>query len=99
MLQSVGLPPEALAAREKEVKSTTIVRAGHIEAAGETFDGYLLATGADEESRFGLYIANTGEILRVHTPLSGKNELGLRMLSENLKPKGVERPNLDKWQK
>jgi hypothetical protein len=99
MLQTAGLPPDTLAAKEKEEKSTTTVRAGHIEAGGETFDGYLLSTGADEDSRFSLYISNTGEILRVHTPLSGKNDLGLRMLSENLIPKGVERPDLNKWQK
>jgi hypothetical protein len=99
LLQSAGLPPETLAAKEKEVKSSATVRAGHIEAGGETFDGYLLSTGTDDENRFSLYISNTGEVLRIHTPLSGKNELGLRLLSENLAPKGIERPRLERWQK
>ncbi|HEX2749258.1 MAG TPA: hypothetical protein VHM91_14720 [Verrucomicrobiales bacterium] len=96
LLQAAGVPPESLTAREEPEKSTATVRAGHIEAGGETFDGYVLTTGSDEESRFSLYMSNTGEILRVHTPFSGKNDLGLRLLSETVSPKDTVRSHLDR---
>ncbi|HWB05853.1 MAG TPA: hypothetical protein VG796_22720 [Verrucomicrobiales bacterium] len=96
LLQSAGVPPEALAAKDTREKSTSTVRKGHIEAGGESFDGFVLSTGSDEDTRFSLYLSNTGEILRIHTPLSGKNELGLRLLSETLAPKNVDRPDLEK---
>ncbi len=94
MLQAAGIPPDVLESKAAEAASTTTVRTGHIEAGGETFNGYLLSTGG-EDTRFSLYLSNTGEILRIHTPFSGKNELGLRLLSENLRPKDTPLPNLE----
>lgn len=86
ILQSAGMSPDLLTAKAKDAPPATF-RKGRIEAGGETFVGYLLTTGSSEDSKFRLYMANTGEILRITTPL------GLEMLAESLCPKDAVRPN------
>jgi len=90
MLLALGIPPEALSGKQTENEAPSSVRAGHIEAGGQTFDGYLFTSGADEETKFRLYLSNTGEILRIKTPL------GLEMLAESLRPTGVEVPSFQR---
>ncbi len=91
MLLALGIPPEALSGRKEESAVPSTVRAGNIEAGGQTFDGYLLTTGADEETKFRLYMSNTGGILHIKTPL------GVEMLAESLRPAGVKAPELKRY--
>lgn len=90
LLGAAGLSPGALLPESPaDPPPPATVRAGRIEAGGEHFDGYYLAAGKDDASQFRLYMANTGEILRIETPL------GLRLLAESLRPKGVDVPVLN----
>ena len=91
MLQALGISPDALSGQKEEAAVPSTVRAGHIEAGGQSFDGYLFTSGADEETKFRLYMANTGEILRIKTPL------GTEMLAESLRPAGVKAPKLERY--
>lgn len=93
MLESAGITSESLSAKAEQAAgaATVTVRAGHIEAGGQQFDGYLL-TGGSGETEYRLYMSNTGQILQVTTPMTGHNGLGLRMLADFLKPEGVRRP-------
>jgi hypothetical protein len=97
MLKSTGLSLEALAAKESGEATSASARAGHFEAGGQTFDGYLLTGSGGDDSGFRLYLSNTGEILRIDTPLTGDNGLGLRMLSASLRPAGAKPPDLNKY--
>ena len=91
MLQSLGISPDALSGRKEESAPPSTVRAGNIEAGGQSFDGFLFTSGADEETKFRLYMANTGEILHIKTPL------GMEMLAESLRPAGVKAPPLERY--
>ena len=91
MLQSLGISPDALSGKNDDAAAPSSVRAGNIEAGGQSFDGYLFTSGADEESKFRLYMANTGEILRIKTPI------GIEMLAESLRPDGVKVPKLKRY--
>ena len=91
MLRSLGIPPDALLGKRPESETPSTVRAGNIEAGDQSFNGFLFTSGADEESKFRLYMSNTGEILRIKTPL------GLEMLAESLRPKGTEAPKLERY--
>ena len=90
MLQALGIPPDALLRKQAESTAASTVRSGNIEAGGQSFNGFLFTSGADEETKFRLYMSNTGEILRIKTPL------GLEMLAESLRPKGTEAPKLER---
>ena len=90
MLQAAGISPDLLT-RPREAAPPASFRKGRIEAGGESFIGYLLSSGSSEENMFRLYMANTGEILRIKTPL------GLELLAETLRPKGAPRPNLERY--
>lgn len=90
MLQSAGLSAGVLNAKKQDAPPARF-RQGRIEAGGESFVGYLLSSGSSEESMFRLYMANTGEILRITTPL------GLEMLAESLRPAGAVKPNLERY--
>lgn len=90
MLQSGGVPLDFLSDNAGK-EAPTSFRKGRIEAGGESFVGYLLSSGASPDQIFRLYMANTGEILRIATPL------GLEMLSETLRPKGTAKPNLERY--
>ena len=91
MLQALGIPPDALLRNQPESTTPSTVRAGNIEAGDQSFNGFLFTSGADEESKFRLYMSNTGEILRIKTPL------GVEMLAESLRPKGTEAPKLERY--
>lgn len=95
MLNNIGLPEDIMTGKQAREQASVTVRAGHIEAGGETFDGYLLASGGAAESQFRLYMANTGEILRIDTPLTGDNGLGLRFLARSLRPPDAKSPVLE----
>jgi hypothetical protein len=91
---AAGFPPDSLLAGES-AKRPAIVRAGRISAGGEEHDGYYISPGGDgEEAGFRLYVANTGEILRIETPFSKDSALGLRLLSQGLRPPGAAVPDL-----
>ncbi len=91
MLLGLGIPPEALSGNKEQSAVPSTVRAGNIEAGGQTFDGYLLTTGADEETKFRLYMSNTGGILHIKTPM------GVEMLAEALRPAGAKAPELKRY--
>jgi hypothetical protein len=95
MLKGTGLSMDAL--HESKAESPAEVRTGYFDAGGSKHDGFLLTNGEDSSSRFDLYMANTGEVLRIDTPLTGDNELGLRFLAENLRPPDTPDPNLDEY--
>ena len=97
MLKSAGVPMSSLTDTSNTAKSEPEVRAGWFEAGGKRCDGFILTNGGDESSRFDLYMENTGEIMRIETPLSGSNRLGLRMLSESRRPAGAVVPDLDEY--
>jgi|GEM_PF-4798178 len=94
MLRNIGISEEAFSAKTSKDAGPGAVRAGYIEAGGETFDGYLFTSGSDRETQFRLYMSNTGQILRISTPLTGDNGLGLRLLAQSLAPKGAARPSI-----
>lgn len=91
---AVGISPEALMSSARE-PAPAIVRSGLITAGGEQYDGFYIAPGAENSESFQLYMANTGEILRIETPFSKTSELGLRLLSKALRPAGTEVPELN----
>lgn len=95
MLKSTGLPLDALRSKAKSAAASTTVRAGYFEAGGSRHDGYILAAGDDTAPGMDLYMANTGEILRIDTPFTGGNQLGLRFLAESLRPADAAVPMLD----
>ena len=97
MLKSAGVPMSTFTDPDSSKEPEAVVRAGWFEAGGKRSDGFILTNGGDEESRFELYLENTGEILRIETPLSGGNRLGLRMLSESRRPSGAIVPDLDEY--
>ena len=91
---AVGISPEDLISSSAK-PTPTIVRSGLITAGGEQFDGFYIAPGGEDSQSFQLYMANTGEILRIETPFSESSELGLRLLSKALRPAGTEVPVLN----
>jgi hypothetical protein len=97
MLKSTGLSLETLAAKKSGEATSASARAGHFEVGGQTFDGYLLTGSSGDDSGFRLFLSNTGEILRIDTPLTGDNGLGLRLLSASLRPAGAKPPDLNKY--
>ena len=90
LLKNLGLPDRLLSTEKSEASTS---RAGDVEAGGQTFDGYFLRSGDDPATSFTLRLSNTGEILRIDTPFTGENQLGLRLLSESLRPAGVPAPD------
>jgi hypothetical protein len=91
---AAGISSDDLLAPAAE-KTPATVRAGRITAGGEEHDGYYISPGGHDEGSFRLYIANTGEILRIETPFSRDSELGLRLLSQGLRPHGAVVPDLE----
>lgn len=90
---AAGISPDALT--EKGPAAPAVVRAGRISAGKETVDGYYIAPGGGDSESFRIYMANTGEILRIETPFSKGSELGLRFLSQAMRPPGTEVPPLN----
>lgn len=98
MLKSSGLSLETLGeSSDRKEQHAPEVRTGLFESGGETIDGFLLTNGADAATNFDLYMDKTGEILRIDTPLTGENQLGLRFLAESRRPAGVAMPDLDEF--
>lgn len=95
LLKSTGLPLDTLAGESGSAESKATVYAGHFQAGGSSHDGYILASGDDPATRLVLYMANTGEILRIDTPLTGRDQRGLRFEAESLCPSETTRPNFD----
>ena len=91
MLQALGIPTDALSGKHPESDTPSTVRAGDFPAGGQSFDGFVLTSGADEETKFRLYLSNTGEILKIKTPL------GLEMLAESLRPAGDVAPKFERY--
>jgi hypothetical protein len=98
MLKGTGLSLDALTETADAAEESVEVRTGYFEAGGTRRDGFLLSSGGDPATRFDLYMENTGEVLRIDTPLTGENQLGLRFLAESLRPPGTPDPNLDEFQ-
>lgn len=96
LLKSAGLSLESFEQQRAGAEATATARAGYFEAGGQRHDGFILS-GGDDSTRFSLYIANTGEIMRLDTPLTGENQLGLRLLAQSLRPAGTEAPPLDEF--
>ena len=97
MLKNVGMSENLFAARASRSSGVLRARAGHVRAGGQTFDGFVLSSSDDEAAGFTIYLSNTGEILRIDTPFTGENQLGLRLLSRSLAPKDAARPVIDKF--
>jgi hypothetical protein len=95
MLRSTGLPLESLRSKAEAAQASATVRAGYFEAGGSRHDGYIFTAGDESAPQLVLYMANTGEILRLDTPFTGDNQLGLRFLAESLRPSGTPVPVLD----
>ncbi len=89
---AAGFSPDAWT--DKGPPVPVAVRAGRISAGNEAVDGYYIAPGGEGGQSFRVYMANTGEILRIETPFSKGSELGLRFLSQALRPPGTEVPSL-----
>lgn len=94
LLQSAGLSLDGLEKQHAAVAATATARAGYFTAGDERHDGFILS-GGDDATRFTLYLSNTGQIMRLDTPLTGENQLGLRLLAESLRPPGTPLPDLD----
>ena len=97
MLKGAGLSLDALNAPAEKSDTAAEVRSGYFDAGGSKHDGFLLTNGGDASTRFDLYMANTGEVLRIDTPLTGEQELGLRFLAENLRPPGTPEPEIGEY--
>jgi hypothetical protein len=97
MLKNVGMSENLFAARASRSSDVLRARAGHVRAGVQTFDGFVLSSSDDEAARFTIYLSNSGEILRIDTPFTGENQLGLRLLSRSLAPKDAVRPVIDKF--
>ncbi len=97
MLKATGLPLDELRKRTESEGAAATVRSGHFEAGGLRHDGYLLTAGDEAAPHLVLYMANTGELLQIDTPFTGDNQLGLRFLSESLRPADASVPVLDEF--
>lgn len=102
MLKSSGLSMDTLSQtieqKKAEQSPDPIARTGLFYAGGKRFSGYLLTNGAAAENAgFALFMEDTGEIMRIDTPLTGEGQLGLRCLTESRRPPGVEKPDLDEY--
>jgi len=95
MLKSTGLPLDALRSNVKSADATATVHAGHFPAGDSRHDGYILTAGAEAAPQLVLFMANTGELLRLDTPFTGDSQLGLRFLAASLRPPGTPVPDLD----
>lgn len=97
ILRSAGIPLDALQSKATESNGHGSVRAGWFEAGDTRHDGYIFSNGGDSSTRFHLFMENTGELVRLDTPLTGDNELGLRLLAESLRPASAGVPVLDEF--
>ncbi len=86
---TLGINPDQLASLSKPPSASTpsaslSARAGRITVANSSTDGFILArSDADSNRAFRLYIASTGEILRIETPSS------FNLLSESFRPPDI----------
>ena len=97
LLRSAGIPLDTLQAKAADSGEHGSVRAGWFDAGDTRHDGYIFSNGGDSTTRFILFMTNTGEMVRLDTPLTGDNELGLRLLAESLRPASAVVPVLDEF--
>ncbi len=89
---TLGINPDQLASLSKPPSASTpsaslSARAGRITVANSSTDGFILArSDAGSNRAFRLYIASTGEILRIETPSS------FNLLSDSFRPPDIATP-------
>ena len=84
-LSAAGMDLETfLKSRASAPPVTVTASAGRLEAAGQDFDGVVLAAGEGSHI-FKLYLDNTGRILRIDTPL-GLQAVGVSLLPDVILP-------------